>query len=58
MLAAAAVYLLLPPAGGRSILGRSICGIAALIVAGIVCIQVEGSVSPESFLFYSFSRSP
>jgi len=55
VLAAAAVYLLLPRPRGRSVLWGAVCGVSALILAGFVCFRSDGAVFPESFLFCAFS---
>src|SRR5438270_11681171 len=55
VLAAAAVYFLLPRPRGRSVLWGSVCGVAALVLAGFVWFRSDGAVFPESFLFYAFS---
>jgi NADH:ubiquinone oxidoreductase subunit 6 (subunit J) len=55
VLAAAAVYILLPRPRARSILWGAVCGVAALALAGFVCFRSDGAIFPETFLFYAFS---
>lgn len=55
VLAAVAVYFLLPRARGRSVLWGSVCGVAALALGGFLCFRSGGAAIPESVLFYAFS---